>query len=202
MINRKQTTPLILVLTLLFSGCELMGPELHKKLPLEPVVQEDLIKETEVVYQELSNESTDKADDETIKAELYPGTGQFISPVAGTKKGKAAGKGEYSLNFTANFITQKIVEAELLDLDNFLDSKNLDEKIVFIQSADPGYDYIFSNKIAGLITQYGGINSHMAIRCNELQIPAAIGVGKELFLSLKNGSLAILDCSNKKIHVF
>ena len=32
-----------------------------------------------------------------------------------------------------------------------------------------------------LITKYGGANSHMAIRCSELNIPAAIGVGEKNF---------------------
>ena len=33
--------------------------------------------------------------------------------------------------------------------------------------------YIFTKKINGLITEFGGPNSHMSIRCNELQVPAA-----------------------------
>ena len=41
--------------------------------------------------------------------------------------------------------------------------------------------FLFSYRIRGLITKYGGINSHMAIRCNELNIPAAIGVGDKIF---------------------
>ena len=131
MINHKQRIPFILVLTLLFSGCELMGPELHKKLPLEPVVQEELIKETEVVYQELSNEKTDKADADNIKAELYPGTGQFISPVTGSKKGKATGKGEYSLNF---------------------DEADLGEVAKVILSDILGENYLLGPKVAGKVT--------------------------------------------------
>ena len=55
--------------------------------------------------------------------------------------------------------------------------KKLKNKIIMIKSADPGYDYLFSKKISGLITQYGGANSHMAVRCAELGIPAVIGVG-------------------------
>ena len=46
-----------------------------------------------------------------------------------------------------------------------------------IENADPGYDFIFSHGIKGLITKYGGPNSHMSIRCEELNITAAIGVG-------------------------
>ena len=43
-----------------------------------------------------------------------------------------------------------------------------------IENADPGFDWIFGSKILGLITKYGGVNSHMAIRCAELEIPAGI----------------------------
>ena len=43
----------------------------------------------------------------------------------------------------------------------------------------------FSHNIAGLITQYGGTNSHMAIRCAELGIPAAIGIGDKRYENLQ-----------------
>ena len=36
----------------------------------------------------------------------------------------------------------------------------------------------FFKNISGLITKNGGVNSHMAIRCQELNIPAAIGIGE------------------------
>ena len=52
----------------------------------------------------------------------------------------------------------------------------LDRKIVLIENADPGLIGYFQN-IAGLITKYGA-NSHMAIRCAEFDIPAAIGCGE------------------------
>ena len=53
--------------------------------------------------------------------------------------------------------------------------------IVCIENADPGFDFLFSKNIRGLITKYGGVNSHMSIRCSELNIPAAIGVGEKKF---------------------
>ena len=62
---------------------------------------------------------------------------------------------------------------------------NLSEKIVLIKSADPGFDWVFSAGIAGLITEYGGANSHMAIRAAEFGIPGAIGVGTGLFEELR-----------------
>ena len=72
-------------------------------------------------------------------------------------------------------------------------------KIVAIENADPGYDYIFNKKIDGLITKYGGINSHMAVRCAELSIPAAIGVGEILYEKIINKKFITLDCESKKI---
>ena len=64
-----------------------------------------------------------------------------------------------------------------------------------IENADPGFDWIFSKNIAGLITKYGGANSHMAIRCAEFDIPAAIGCGEQRFELLLNSTRIYLDCS-------
>ena len=72
-------------------------------------------------------------------------------------------------------------------------------KILLIESADPGFDFIFSKKIKGLITKFGGQNSHMSIRSSELALPAAIGVGKEIYNLLKNKKYINLDCLNRKI---
>ena len=67
-----------------------------------------------------------------------------------------------------------------------------------IESADPGYDWIFTNNIKGLITKYGGAASHMSIRCSEFNIPAAIGCGNK-FDSLINSNEVIIDCNNQII---
>ena len=80
--------------------------------------------------------------------------------------------------------------------NNYVDLSN---KIVLIENADPGYDWIFSMNIAGLVTKYGGANSHMAIRCAEFQIPAAIGCGEQRFEVLKNSNKIMLDCSSSLI---
>ncbi len=58
---------------------------------------------------------------------------------------------------------------------------DLTGKIVCIENADPGFDWIFTRHIAGLVTRFGGANSHMAIRCAEYGLPAAIGTGERLF---------------------
>ena len=97
-----------------------------------------------------------------------------------------------------NFITQKKIIAEVIYLDKE-NIHNISKKIVIIPSADPGYDWLFSHPISGLITKYGGANSHMAIRCAELGLPAAIGVGENLFEKILNKEKILLDCLNEKI---
>lgn len=80
-----------------------------------------------------------------------------------------------------NYITMKKIEGKVIVLDDRMEKVNLTDKIVMIASADPGYDWIFSHRIKGFITMYGGANSHMAIRAGELGIPAVIGVGEKQF---------------------
>lgn len=99
-----------------------------------------------------------------------------------------------------NFITQKIISAEIHELTNPKNTSKIINKIVLIESADPGYDFIFSKNIKGLITKFGGQNSHMSIRCSELALPAAIGVGEEIYNFLKNKKHINLDCLNRKIY--
>ena len=75
-----------------------------------------------------------------------------------------------------NFITNKTTNGEIVSFSKIKKYSTLANKIVLIENADPGYDFIFSYKIKGLITEYGGANSHMSIRCLELGIPAIIGI--------------------------
>ena len=74
-------------------------------------------------------------------------------------------------------------------------------KIVLIKNADPGYDWIFSEKILGLITQFGGVNSHMAIRCSELDLPAIVGVGEKYFKEIQNSKKIELNCKAKSFNI-
>ena len=41
----------------------------------------------------------------------------------------------------------------------------------------------------------------MSIRCNELKIPAAIGVGEKIFQDIRKNDQLILNCALKKIEV-
>jgi len=70
-----------------------------------------------------------------------------------------------------------------------------------VPSADPGFDWIFTRDICGFVTQFGGANSHMAIRAGELGIPAVIGAGEVLFQRWQAARKLCLDCSNQKVLV-
>lgn len=96
----------------------------------------------------------------------------------------------------ANFITTKKITAPSLILYSNIEGVVMAEKIIIIEGADPGFDWIFSQKIAGLITKYGGANSHMAIRCAEFGLPAAIGCGEQKYEQLLNSNHVHLDCSS------
>jgi phosphohistidine swiveling domain-containing protein len=100
-----------------------------------------------------------------------------------------------------NFVTQKVVRgaiAELNDID-YANVPQLRDKIVLLENADPGYDWIFTRHPLGLLTKYGGVASHMAIRCAELGVPAALGCGGALFDRIKAAGVVTLDCATQSI---
>lgn len=103
----------------------------------------------------------------------------------------------YLLNEEPNFITQKNTSSEIIVITD--SSQDAEGKIAFIQSADPGYDYLFTKNISGLVTQFGGANSHMAIRCAELGIPAIIGVGEKNFNEWKKHTSITIDCQKRQV---
>lgn len=97
-----------------------------------------------------------------------------------------------------NFITHQQVLAECI---TEVGDANFTGKILFIEAADPGYDWIFSHDIAGFITKFGGANSHMAIRAAELDIAAVIGVGEQLYQKWSQAKLLDIDCINQIVRV-
>ena len=104
----------------------------------------------------------------------------------------------YEMDSMPNFITQKRIKAEVLRLDS--KTQDLSGKIICLQQADPGFDWIFSHNIAGLLTRFGGANSHMAIRANELGLPAVIGCG-EKYDMWAGANVLEIDCANSKVEV-
>ncbi|MDB4785499.1 PEP-utilizing enzyme [Akkermansiaceae bacterium] len=99
-----------------------------------------------------------------------------------------------------NFIGNQRIESDVVELTPHLEYiPQLKDKIVCIEGADPGYDWIFTRNIAGLITKYGGANSHMAIRCAEYGLPAAIGCGEQPFDRVVKAKKCLLDCQGKRL---
>jgi hypothetical protein len=84
-------------------------------------------------------------------------------------------------------VLYKIISGEKFDIED------ISGKLVGIENADPGYEFLFASSIAGLITAYGGPNSHMSIRCAELNLPGVIGVGSEAFSSLNTGDFVEIN---------
>ncbi|MGH9533894.1 MAG: adenylyl-sulfate kinase [Terriglobales bacterium] len=96
-----------------------------------------------------------------------------------------------------NFITQKNVTAPVASIGD--PPETFSGRILFVPSADPGFDWIFSRGISGFVTQFGGANSHMAIRAGELGMPAVIGTGEGLFQRWQTARKLCLDCMNQKV---
>ena len=61
--------------------------------------------------------------------------------------------------------------------------------------------WIFTRGIAGFVTQFGGVNSHMAIRAGELGIPAVIGAGEALYRTWQTSKKICLDCANRQVQI-
>ena len=103
-----------------------------------------------------------------------------------------------------NFITSECVTGEVVLLENYEREEHEDvadvrDRIVVLPKADPGYDWIFAKGIKGFITKYGGVASHMAIRCAEFNIPAAIGCGDCIYSFVERQTVLTLDCGHGRI---
>ena len=99
-----------------------------------------------------------------------------------------------------NYISNKTIISKIINYDknNIKDNYN---GIVCIENADPGFDFLFNKNIQGLITKYGGLNSHMAIRCSELNVPSLIGVGEKNFDNISKHKMIKINCTEKKIEL-
>ncbi len=73
--------------------------------------------------------------------------------------------------------------------------------VIAIESADPGFDWIFARQPAALLTAWGGPHSHMALRCRELACPVVLGLGPERFRRLCRAERVSIDFSSQVIHV-
>lgn len=99
---------------------------------------------------------------------------------------------------TPNFVTRSRIRGAVATIGTDLaQCADLQGKIVCIENADPGYDWLFGRGIAGLVTKFGGTNSHMTIRCSEYGIPAAIGCGEALFERIRSAKECEIDADSR-----
>lgn len=102
-------------------------------------------------------------------------------------------------NSTPNFITHGKVHGRTVFVDQNTSHHDLKDVIALITNADPGYDWILGAGIKGFITCYGGPNSHMAVRAQELGLPAVIGVGERLFQKWSQARSLEIDCAARRV---
>ena len=102
-----------------------------------------------------------------------------------------------SLGLMPNFIGQQVAEGAVTLLGDRRQPapERLNQSIVVLSQADPGYDWLFQYPIRGLITAWGGANSHMAIRCAEFGLSAAIGCGEAVLRQASRAERARIDPS-------
>jgi len=105
------------------------------------------------------------------------------------------------LKWHPNYITSSRVVGKVVNADRMDEQTSLEDKIVLIESADPGYDWVFGRGIKGLATKYGGAASHMAIRAAELSLPAAIGCGGLIYDKILKALVIEMDCAGQSIRV-
>lgn len=98
-----------------------------------------------------------------------------------------------------NFVTLGAAEGPVVQVND--ERRSLKGAILLIPNADPGFDWIFSAGIAGFATMYGGHNSHMAIRANELAVPAVIGAGETNYAAWCRAAVLSIDCQNRTVVV-
>lgn len=99
-----------------------------------------------------------------------------------------------------NFVGIGSASAALVEIDAHTPTTvDLYRKIVCVENADPGFDWIFTKGPCALVTKFGGVNSHMAIRCAELGLPAAIGCGEQTYLRLRQAGAAEIDCAARML---
>lgn len=102
-----------------------------------------------------------------------------------------------------NYVTAREVAGPVVTLKGgaAITAQDCAGAVVLMEAADPGHDWIFAAGIAGLITAFGGENSHMAIRSREFDIPAVIGVGGRQFAALSAGRALRINCAERRIEV-
>lgn len=98
-----------------------------------------------------------------------------------------------------NFVTLKKASGPVIGPD--AGRRRVRGSVVAIPNADPGFDWLFAHAPAGLVTMYGGVNSHMAVRAAEMGIPAVIGAGEANFAVWSRAGALEIDAAARQVLV-
>ncbi len=157
----------VLTLSILVSGCELLGPKQHEKRVLRPADQLLEVKENDVVFDELSNDPDKDKTLEAQKSQVYPGSGRYVDARSTLKKIPKAdryvtAKGPFGFNF---------------------DDADLGEVVDTILGQTLNVNYVLSPKVAGKVT----MRTTQALTLDEL-LPTL-----EMVLAGNNAALVYQD---------
>lgn len=124
-----------IVLILSITGCELIGPQLHQKLPLTAV---NKVEDEGLLLPQLANQSSFDADNKT-KVEVFTSdqASSIDEKVLQKSKGHTGEKGEFSLNFNDADITEvaKVILGDILNR-NYTISPQVTGKVA-LQTSKP-----------------------------------------------------------------
>lgn len=109
-------------------------------------------------------------------------------------------EGEYFRERVADLIDISRRVIRIIDCVEDFDPKTLKEPVLIVaKELYPSQTIKFTpDKVIGIITEAGGVNSHAAILAKALEIPAVIGV-KDLLASVNKGDFIILDSTEGKV---
>ena len=125
-----------IVLILSISGCELIGPQLHQKLPLTAV---NKVEDEGLLLPQLANQSSFDAENNKTKVEVFTSdqASSIDEKVLQKSKGHTGEKGEFSLNFNDADITEvaKVILGDILNR-NYTISPQVTGKVA-LQTSKP-----------------------------------------------------------------
>lgn len=126
-LNKITAASSLVIVGLMLSSCESMGPKPIAKLPLTPIKKE----QPDALIKELQNKAP-TALTTPAKPELFPGTNRFVPDTRlQHRQTKRSGEGAYSLNF---------------------DEADLGEVAKVVLSDILGQNYVLSPKVTGKVT--------------------------------------------------
>ena len=135
---------------------------------------------------------------EQAKAEHQWQAGLITGPVLRAQQDRYVAD---SLGALPNFVGTRVARGPLIVLNDQQPRPRaaLHGAIVLVSQADPGFDWLFDHGIVGLMTQWGGANSHMAIRCAEFGLAAAIGCGSAVYARALSAASATIDPGTQSV---